>query len=51
MKRKTNSREQPGAQYTPATVGALAIVADALGALAAGAAAAGHATVSSLFPG
>ncbi len=51
MERKTNSREQPGVRYTPATVGALAIVADALGALAVGAAAAGRATVSSLFSG
>ena len=50
MERKTNSREQPGARRTPVTIGALAVVVDALGASAAGAVAAGRATVNSLLP-
>ncbi len=51
MELKTNSRERANAQRTPVTVGALAVIADELGALAMKAAAAGRATVNSLSPG
>lgn len=51
MKLKTNPWARSKARRTPVPIGALAVIADTLGASAAGAVTAGLATVNSLFPG